>query len=420
MNAFDGKPYEGNLFVQDKIEYGGLIMNAGLRLDFYNQNRDAATNMFDPLAFQETTPGNEVPGIPGIPETERTKLQVALAPRLGFSHPITKNAVLHFYYGHFYQRPSWNRMLGFPFINFTTDPEKVTDPFSGETTFMDQWQGYFGNPKLTFEKTIQYEIGLNTNIPNIALVSLTGYYKDMSQQADTWTWLYNASNHSNIPIMVANAGFADSRGLEFRVDSRFDFPLNFMLAYDVSYNTGGEVGFAEMFELSSGINSRHGYGQFRFPWSRQNRVKGLANLYLPESFGPALAGYKFLGDLSASMYFQWREGQPYTYHGPGDPSTEPNNRRWFNHFTSNLKIEKGFSVSGIRSAIAVDIRNVFNNKDLNMLFGDALIYYHENSNLPLEERLPKHWWSDEPNEWGWYNMSTNPPRQVYVQLRMDF
>ncbi|MGH7454735.1 MAG: hypothetical protein ACRENG_25490, partial [bacterium] len=121
-NVFAGKPYEGALYAQDKIEFSGLIVNVGLRTDFFHQNREAPKYMFDPLAFQTTTPGHdpdEPNGIPGAPEKVRTKLRVALAPRIGISHPITDNTVLHFFYGHFYQRPSWTKMFGFPYINYT-------------------------------------------------------------------------------------------------------------------------------------------------------------------------------------------------------------------------------------------------------------------------------------------------------------
>ena len=46
-----------------------MIINAGLRLDFFHQNRSAPENMYDPLAFQLTTEGHvdgEDNGIPGI------------------------------------------------------------------------------------------------------------------------------------------------------------------------------------------------------------------------------------------------------------------------------------------------------------------------------------------------------------------
>src|SRR4030066_1656995 len=116
MNIFSGNPYEGNLYVQDKIEFPGLIVNIGVRGDFFNQNRDAPKNMYDPLAFQVGTPGQDLGaplGIPGTPERETTELQIAIAPRLGILHPISDRAVLHFAYGHFYKSPSGKKILGF-------------------------------------------------------------------------------------------------------------------------------------------------------------------------------------------------------------------------------------------------------------------------------------------------------------------
>jgi hypothetical protein len=42
-------------------------VNGGVRVDFFDQNRDAPKNRYDPLAFEVTTPGHD-PGAPnGIP-----------------------------------------------------------------------------------------------------------------------------------------------------------------------------------------------------------------------------------------------------------------------------------------------------------------------------------------------------------------
>jgi len=434
MNVYDGKPYEGAVYAQDKLEFSGMIVNAGVRVDFFNQNREAATNMFDPLAFEGHTPGNEEPWSPGNPETEPTELQIAIAPRLGISHPISENTVLHFVYGHFYQRPSWHKMFGFPYINFTEDAEEKYDPFGGET-YMDQWQGFYGNSKLGYERTIQYEIGVDQNIANSLRLDVTGYYKDASRQTTfregtlydprwgdqtTWTWLYNEYNQYNIHMMVSNTAYADIRGLEVKLDTRFNSPLNFNLSYDLSYSTGGVVGWDNLYERGSGIDSPKGYAQSRKVWNTNHKFRGIANLNLRRGFGPEILGVKPLSDVNLNVYFEYYNGQQYTYHGPGDLSTEPNNKRWYPHYRTNLKVSKGFNILGVRSEFSVEVRNLFNDKDINMLGWDDLVYFEENSNLPLEERLPRHWFSNEPNEWGWYNMWTNPPRQVYVQWKVDF
>lgn len=444
MNVYTGKPFEGAAYVQDKVEFSGMVFNGGLRLSFFNQNRDVAKNMFDPLAYESTTPGNVTDGMPGNPETEKTELQVAVSPRLGISHPITENTVLHFMYGHFNQRPSWNKMLGFPFINFTDDDATVSDPFAAQETYMDQWMGFLGNPKIGYARTIQYELGFDQNIADIFRLDVTAYYKDASRQtvfreatlydprwddSNPWTTLYTNDNQYNVAMMASNSAYADIRGIETSLASNFAFPLNFQIDYDLSFSTGGVQGYSALYELGSGIDSRYGYGMVRKAWNNNHKIKAQANLDFYEGYGPAIAGIHPLEKLHANLYFEYWNGQQYTYHGPDDTSTKPNNKRWLPHFRTNLKIARTFDAFGVKTELALEVRNLFNNKDLNMLGGDDLINYHEKTELSDEDkaegltldeaRMPKHWLSGEPDVWGAYNQWTNPPRQLFFNLRVD-
>jgi hypothetical protein len=426
MNVFDGTPYEGAVYVQDKIEYEGLIVNAGFRIDFFDQNRDAPANMFDPLAFQETTEGNITDGIPGNPVMESTEMQVAFSPRIGISHPITESSVLHFVYGHFNQRPSWNKMFGFPYITFSDNLDEIYDPYGPLESYPDQWMGFYGNPKMGYERTIQYEVGLDQNIADLIRLDITGYYKDGNRQTifregtfsdprwdepSPWTWLINASNQSNVHIMVGNLAFSDVRGIELQLDTRLDFPLNLSLIYDGSYTTGGLSGFNTLYELGSGIDVPQGFGQLKKTWNSNHKFKGWAHLY----FGPGyFANLSPLNDVYLNLYYEYFTGPEYTYHGPGDTSTEPNNKRWEGHNRWNTKLAAGFDTWGLRTEVSLEVRNLFNNRTLNLLGGDDLINYEERG------EKPNHWWSGEPDEWGWYNIYTNPKREFYFQVKVDF
>ena len=422
-NVFSGTPYEGNLYYQNKIEFEGMIINAGLRLDFFNQNRKTAENMFDPIAYELTTEGhnpNEPDGIPGNPVMINTKMQTAISPRIGVSHPLSENTVIHFFYGHFYQRPSWSKMFGFPFINFTEDMSTVLNPYAKQTTYMDQWQGYLGNPFLSYERTIQYEIGFDQNIENLFLLKVAGYYKDASDEANSWSWLYSASNSYNTPIMVSNSNYSDVRGIETSIDSRFNFPVNFGITHELYWSWTGDVGYSNMFEPISGqTNTPKGLVNEKGAWSDFNRIKAYVDVNFNKNFGPSIGDFKPFGDLHIYIYTWWRQGRPYTYHGPGDVSTKPLNKRWFSYYQTNLKISKGFEVLGTRAEFSVDITNLFNSKFLNLLEGDELITYEQNSDKPDSERLPKNWFSNEPNEWGWYSYEV-PPTQVNIQVKLDF
>jgi outer membrane receptor protein involved in Fe transport len=81
-------PYQGAGYVQTKLEFSGFIMNAGLRYDFYNPNNVIYLDVFDPLNGP----------------AQKTSIFSQFSPRLGISHPIDENTVLHFSYGHFFQR----------------------------------------------------------------------------------------------------------------------------------------------------------------------------------------------------------------------------------------------------------------------------------------------------------------------------
>ncbi|MCB0285277.1 MAG: TonB-dependent receptor [Calditrichaeota bacterium] len=423
VNIFDGTPYEGHLYLQDKIEYSGLVLNLGVRADFFDQNRDAPKNMFDPLAIQPTTPGHDPDqplGIPGNPEREATDLQVAVAPRLGVAHPISQNAVLHFSYGHFYQRPSWTKMFGMPFVNFTEDMSTALDPYANQITYMEEWQGWYGNPKLGFERTIQAELGIDYNFSRWFKLDFTGYYKDSNREAGVITGVYGAIYDNTKPLMLSNSGYSDVRGIETRLDTHFPQPFNVGVSHDIYWSFAGETGFSRLFEEgSTRLDVPKGLRENKGDWSSYHRVKAWGNLYLEPGSGPEFFGTKPLGDLNIFAYFWWRSGHPYTYHPPGDISTRANNRRWFNYYQLNLKLSKGFDWYGIRAELSADIRNVFDWQFYSLLYGDDMTRWQENPALSEEDRLPRNWFSGEPDVWGWYTYEV-PPRQIYMQLKLDF
>ena len=170
--------------------------------------------------------------------------------------------------------------------------------------------------------------------------------------------------------------------------------------------SGGSAGYSSLFEDPDQIPARWGYGELKKPWNTQQKFKFNGNFYLEKL------------DLNINLYSIYNQGPQFTYHGAGDISTEPNNERWEPFKQTNMKISKGLILGGMRAELSVDIRNLLENKDLNILGGDELVAYMENGKN--EDALPAHWFSGEPNEWGWYNSFTNPRRMIYMQLKVDF
>lgn len=182
------RPYQGALYGQNKFEFGGLIVNAGLRLDIYNPNDTLYTDIFAPF-------GEDA-------QNEETKLYAQLSPRLGVSHPIDENTVLHFSYGHFFQRPSFN--------DYGEGNDEV---FGSLNTFIVMDTGLpwvLANRELRPRKTVAYEVGIERNFWDFFVIDLTGYYKDIRNTIRTIA----VETPEGIYRTNGNGDYADVRGVE--------------------------------------------------------------------------------------------------------------------------------------------------------------------------------------------------------------
>ena len=189
------KPYQGAAYVQNKIEFGGLITNAGLRLDFYNPNDDVYSDLFNPLAGEKQT----------------TALYAQLSPRLGVSHPIDENTVLHFSYGHFFQRPTFfddGEGLG-AFVSGSLTTMIVTDTLEGTEDIAVM----MGNRNLRPTKTINYEVGLERNFLDFFVLDVTGFYKDSRNTVRT----IEISTPQGTYRTNGNGDYSDVRGIELSI-----------------------------------------------------------------------------------------------------------------------------------------------------------------------------------------------------------
>jgi outer membrane receptor protein involved in Fe transport len=148
-------PKEFAAYIQDKMEYDIMIINAGLRFDYFNPNSNLPADIRNPSNNTD---------FPGAWLKVKTTNKYQLSPRLGVSFPITDQGIIHFSYGHFFQIPSFENL----FIN--------SDYLITPSASLSQLTG---NPDLKPQKTIMYEIGLQQVLfPNISL-NTSLYYRDI-------------------------------------------------------------------------------------------------------------------------------------------------------------------------------------------------------------------------------------------------
>ncbi|HLA64223.1 MAG TPA: TonB-dependent receptor [Rhodothermales bacterium] len=146
--TYDQQPIEAAAYLQDKLEFDYLVMNVGVRLDYFNANTEV------PSDFTLPTTGERV----------STSAKWQLSPRVGLAYPLSSRGVVHVAYGHFFQMP--------PFDYLFTNPDYIYDP--------EQGLGRpFGYANLEPQQTVAYEIGLQQAITDAVGLNLTVYYKDI-------------------------------------------------------------------------------------------------------------------------------------------------------------------------------------------------------------------------------------------------
>lgn len=221
-------PVEFSTYVQDKIEYQNLIINIGLRFDYFDSRGQKPVDQMNPnvyLPFSDTLrTGEEKYYVnPDSVSVDRRKdiwyrdvdPEFQLSPRLGIAFPITDRGVIHFSYGHFLQIPSFQYLYNNPEWKVTT---------SGGL------YGPYGNPELRSQKTVMYEIGLQQQVTDHMSFDITGYYRDIRD----WVSVGPPKETQVAGVSwseYVNRDYANVRGLSLVVDRRlydhFGFNLNY-------------------------------------------------------------------------------------------------------------------------------------------------------------------------------------------------
>ena len=197
-----------------------MIVNAGLRYDFYNPHDMAFTNPFDPL------------NSPAL----KTATFSQLSPRVGVSHPIDERTALHFSYGHFFERGPFGD-YGEGTSNDQSRGSLTTFIVDGTTT---PW--VLGNRNTKPQKTVAYEVGIERNIAENYVAEVTAYYKDITNTIRVVT----VESPIGVYRTNGNGDYADVRG--------FELSLRELPARESWGSTWGYANFTTQF----GIDGRSG------------------------------------------------------------------------------------------------------------------------------------------------------------------
>ena len=240
-------PIQMGAYIQDKIEFEGMIVNAGIRADIllpreYVTDVDGFYGAKSPM-WMSMTHNKAVPTI--VPDAVKT-----VSPRLGISHPITAKALIRFFYGKFFQNPQFYMLYNNEWASQSAKDMDLNG--NGTIDAAERWNAFNGNdarhhsPHMPPEETTSFELGLDWNFVSEYVIGLTSYYKSAGDQhrgSGQLQWIDPVA-----PAYVAGQGsyshgsFVDTRGFELSLRKQFSKMFSFNLAYNMQWAQSGHQG----------------------------------------------------------------------------------------------------------------------------------------------------------------------------------
>lgn len=399
-SVWNTTPIRMAAFVQDKLEFNGMIANLGLRLTYSDPN----INWYDYEAFTDLFDTGNASAL-DTASTSDVKPQIVLQPRLGVSFPITEQSKFFFNYGHNVQLP---------------DPENLyltrVEPFTNTVVRV-------ASPGNKLPRTVSYELGYEHNIFENYLVRLSGYYKDLSDQPIQVEFTSRDNNNYSVSRAFS---YEDIRGVEFTFRKQTGRYFWGEVNYTYSISSRGFFGTLENYENPFDQRNYERETADNDIFRPEPRPFARLQLYFqtPGNFGPELLGGKPLANWQVVPLITWQAGSRITYTGGGSIPGVINNLQERDFWGSSLRITKDIRLeSGSSVKLFADVSNLFNRRNFDpdnsgSINGNDYLAYMESLHLPkdkleeinlLNQRIPG---DDRPGDY-------RPSDVTYVPIEVS-
>jgi outer membrane receptor protein involved in Fe transport len=198
------KPVEFAIYLQDKIELDNLIINVGLRYDYFDMDNKMLADKTKPEDFITNVWSSGTLNEAGIVDVPTYSI---ISPRLSAAFPITDRTVFHAGFGKYVQMPSLNQAyLGYHSLAYEM----------GQSFFFSAPTGSDLEPV----KKTHYEVGFKQQLTDFMAVDVTGYYDDIRGQI----YFDIQDTDDNSPYQSyntkVNGDFATTQGIEVVLSMR--------------------------------------------------------------------------------------------------------------------------------------------------------------------------------------------------------
>ena len=325
-NEYTRKPFELSFYLQDKIELNSVVINAGLRFDYFDAN--------------STYPVN--PGDPQNAPKERVKPKYQLSPRLGIAYPLTATGILHFSFGQFFQMPQFSYLY--------TNPNYKVAPGPLRTTM--------GNADLNPQQTTIYELGFQQQFaPDIA-GDFTLYVKDIRNLIGQEFFRLD-NDVSSKYVRYTNRDYGRVSGISIFIEKRLtDFwgaTLNY--TYQIAQGNASDPN-ALFYDLLANPPRESTKNLVYLDWDQRHTLNGTVTVGRPGKWNMSLIG-------------SYGSGLPYTPTLQNQRTSFENSGRKPATLNFDLRASYSFAFMGRKLSLYTLIYNLFDRLNEITVYGDT-------------------------------------------------
>ncbi len=324
---FSANPFEGAVYLQDKMEYEGMIANIGMRFDFYQTEirPTILISLILCLIRMRFPIPNSIP---------------ASSPASDSPFPVSELTVFHLNYGTFTQRPNFNQLY---YNQINVD--------EGAVSILT-----LGNPELKPENTKAYDIGIVHKVTTGLQLDVSAYYKDVKDLIQS---AYYQNTSGTTYATYVNLDYADIKGFHVSLERNIG-TIRGYIRYNYEAATGksanaDNLDVAPIYTESGNADDEGLSGRFPedvyLDYDRTHKAVFNMRYLTPR-------GSDIFQNISVSLTYRYATGRPYTWDESGQGLKF--NQRTPRENELRLRIEKGFDIAKTNMTLYFEGFNLLN------------------------------------------------------------
>ncbi len=406
-------------YIQDRFELEDLVLNFGIRFDYFDTKARVFTDSelpyaggIDPNEFDEGDPANGIAG-----DYKDKGSETYISPRIGLGFPVTSSTVFHAQYGKFISQP------------------RLLDAFLFES---DQWllqntdNFQFNDGVINSETTTQYEVGFRQMFgDNAAALNITAFYKNTEglSNVQARSFFREPGGQEFIIFGSTNTDFGTVKGLAISLDvprlNYFSLSVNYTFSLAEGTGSSQNSSFVAAFR-----NNPSEVPKVIAPLDFDQRHTGVINMnfFVP---GGELGIFEL---TMLNLLLTFNSGRPFTplqtqnllenNTNYGDTKGYVNSRFAPGSFRIDFKFEKSFKIGNTFITPYVWVENLLDSDNITNVWrstGDALTtdYLLTETGKQLIQQNGPDWEADykslerDPNNFG-------IPRLIKLGIQVNF